>query len=103
MTQHFRSDYDSVTLAPDGGTVPDQYGAVAGVDGEEDPGSTPGGPSVILPSTTIATATSGSFRNGHGSTETCVRGKQFAAYAEPVTRRPTGRGHEQHAVRDDAG
>lgn len=58
---------------------------------------------MILPSTSTATTPSGSFRNGHGPTETCVRGKQFAAHAEPVSHHPFGLGHEQHAVRDDAG
>ena len=95
--------YDSVTLASDGGTVPDPYGAAAGADGEEDPASTSGRPSVILPSTSAATAPSGPFRNGHGPTETCVRRQQFDIHAEPVSHHPSGLGHQQHAVRDDAG
>jgi lysine 2,3-aminomutase len=95
--------YESVTLALDSGTVPEQYGAVAGVDGGEDPVSTPGRPLVLLPSTTTATTPSGSFRNGHGHTETCVREPHFAIHAEPVSHRPSGLDHEQHAVRDDAG
>jgi lysine 2,3-aminomutase len=62
--------YESVIPASDGGTVPDQYGAAAGADGGEDPVTTPDRPSVVLPSTSIATNASGSFRNGHGRTET---------------------------------
>jgi lysine 2,3-aminomutase len=94
--------YESVTLASDGGTVPQQCGAAAGSDGGEDPASTPREPLVILPSNGTA-APSGSFRNGHGHTETCISGEQFAVHAEPVSHRPSCRCHGQHVVRDDAG
>jgi lysine 2,3-aminomutase len=57
--------YGLLAPAEDGGTVLDQYGAAAGVDGGEDPVSTLGRPSEIPPSTGSATTPCGSFRNGH--------------------------------------
>jgi hypothetical protein len=81
-----------VTPASDGSTVLDQYGAGAGADGGEYPGSTPGRPSGILASTSIATTPSGPFPNGHGPPKHASGDSNFAVHAEPISHHPASWG-----------